>query len=64
MSRRASAHGGARAGAGRPATGRTVLPLQLHLPPDVIAIIDSARGEQSRSKWVAMAVRLAAAVSS
>jgi len=40
-----------------------VQPLQLHLPPDVIAIIDSARGEQSRSKWVAMAVRMAAAVS-
>lgn len=61
MKQRPPAHGGTRAGAGRPATGRTVKPLQLHLPPEVIAIIDAARGEQSRSKWVAMAVRLAAA---
>jgi len=60
MSRRALAHGGAREGAGRPATGRKVKPMQLHLPPEVIAIIDSARGEQSRSQWVAMIVRLAA----
>ncbi len=49
--------GGARPGAGRPATGRTVRPVQLHLPPDVVATIDAARGDLSRSQWVSQVVR-------
>jgi hypothetical protein len=68
VTRRAKAkppgHGGAREGAGRPATGRTVKPLQLHLPPDVVAMIDAARGGESRSRWVAELVRKFSAPSS
>ncbi len=48
--------GGRRAGAGRPATGRTVRPVQLHLPPDVVATIDAQRGDLSRSQWVAQLI--------
>lgn len=57
-------HGGARKGAGRPATGHTVKPLQLHLPPDVVAMMDAARGSESRSRWVAALVRKASEPSS
>lgn len=48
--------GGARVGAGRPATGRTVRPVQLHLPPDAIQTIDAERGPLSRSQWVTLAI--------
>lgn len=53
--------GGSRKGAGRPATGRTVKPLQLHLPPDVVDAMDAARGDETRSRWVAELVRKATA---
>ena len=60
MTRRAKAkppgHGGAREGAGRPPTGRTVRPVQLHLSPETVATIDAQRGPLSRSQWVTLAV--------
>lgn len=53
------AHGGARPGAGRPrgtGPGRTVKPVQFHLPPALIAAVECARGDLSRSEWVAVAI--------
>lgn len=47
-----SRRGGARPGAGRPPTGRTVRPVQFHLPPSIIAAIDAMRGDLSRSQWL------------
>lgn len=47
--------GGRRPGAGRPrgtGTGRTVKPVMFHLSPAVIAMIDAARGDLSRSQWL------------
>lgn len=54
--------GGRRPGAGRPrgtGTGRAVKPVQLHLPPELIAAVDAVRRSQSRSEWVAAALSIA-----
>lgn len=51
-----SRRGGARPGAGRPPTGRTVRPVQFHLSPETVATIDAQRGPLSRSQWVTLAV--------
>jgi hypothetical protein len=52
-----SKRGGARAGAGRKAAGRTVLSSSISLPPDVWVTLDALRGDLTRSGWVAARIK-------
>jgi len=46
-------HGGARKGAGRPATGRKVKASSITMTPELWAKLDALRGGKTRSAWVA-----------
>jgi hypothetical protein len=54
--------GGARAGSGRKATGRTVTTSSINLPPELWVILDALRGDLTRSAWVAGKIKEASDV--
>lgn len=51
MTRRKPTHGGRRRGAGRP-DGPAKIRVGLYLTTEVLALVDSERGEVDRSVWV------------
>jgi hypothetical protein len=57
MTEKIPKRGGARAGAGRKATGRTVKTSSINLPPELWVTLDALRGEATRSAWIAAKIK-------
>lgn len=51
--------GGPRQGAGRPATGRTVVSRSVSMAPEAWTKLDDLRGKKSRGQWIAEGIRRA-----
>jgi len=51
-------HGGARKGAGRPATGRTVKASSITMTPELWAKLDKIKKDKTRSAWIADKIKL------